>query len=696
MPPQIFIHGEMNEAEAFVLDRLRALPNEVIVYAQPHIISKGDERYPDFVIVYHLWGVVVLEVKDWLEVVDVADNDAYIRERSGKLVWRSSPVQQARQAAFALKDALEADPDLVDWRGRLDFSYAFGGILPHLRPAGMSRLVENWGPSHLLGPDALLPETITRRIADIPVPFRNLLTDRQVAAIRATIDPRNKRTDPATGALKGILNSTQEAIYKEPMVASAQPEPSPTLPTQAQLDIPESPSPEARFRYLEQGLPAEVAQLRTAQHVRLVRGFAGTGKTDLVILRAQWLHDQYPEFAILVTTFNRPLWEQRLLPELKSLRPKVYTVTFDTLCSDIFKKKHRMLSNPLPTLGLVAVMAAENPLVEKFGREFLADEFMWIKETGRARRDAYVKEARVGRGTVSGRILGRTIKNHLFDLFEEYQSRLREMTRYDWVDLHDKVLGYLQEGLAPDRRYDVILIDEAQHFAPTWMRIIDHFLKPGGLLFLCDDPSQGVYRYFSWRQKGVDVAGHTRWLRVPYRCTRQIFQAAWALIADNPLAKSLLSESGERVLPDLDNEGIRNGELPQAHSFASLEAECAFLETEVQALVQQGIYPREIGILHDRSHVLKQCSSLGLPRGVQIHELKKQTGLEYRAVFVPRLHELFDRRVGVPWQEDEARQLQQVYVAMTRARDRLCLLCAGDKWPRYTHRLRPYMNWVQH
>jgi hypothetical protein len=44
-------------------------------------------------------------------------------------------------------------------------------------------------------------------------------------------------------------------------------------------------------------------------------------------------------------------------------------------------------------------------------------------------------------------------------------------------------------------------------------------------LFLADDPMQSIYRYYSWREKGVPVAGRTRWLRIPYRNTREIYQA---------------------------------------------------------------------------------------------------------------------------------------------------------------------------
>jgi hypothetical protein len=61
----------------------------------------------------------------------------------------------------------------------------------------------------------------------------------------------------------------------------------------------------------------------------------------------------------------------------------------------------------------------------------------------------------------------------------------------------------------------------------------------------------------------------TRWLRVPYRNARQIFRAAYALIADNPVAQRLLAECGERIQPDLACTAMRDGPRPQVHRFSS-------------------------------------------------------------------------------------------------------------------------------
>lgn len=693
MPPQICIHGQLDTAEQQVLDALGSLPDEAIVYAQPKLVHRSEVRYPDFVIVYHEWGVIVLEVKGWYDITDRDRRSVWLRGRSEP---KSSPVEQARGAVHVLENMLKRDPDLIGYAGTLDFYYAYGGALPFLPDSTISWLEEAWGENYLLGKQDLGPDRLPRKLAFIDgfSQRRCRMTENQVRAVCAIIDPKNKAKNHETGDFKGVYDRTQEKLAKERLPERRESETKQDQVVQATLDPDLAPAPQTRMRHLEEGMPDEARQLGSATHVRLVRGFAGTGKTDVLILRAYYLYEQYPDLDILVTTFNHPLWEERLLPELKQLQPRLDVIKFDTLCAQIYRKKYGCWNTPQDTGGLLSSMVADYPLIEELGPKFLSDEFIWMKETGRTTRARYVKGVRHGRGAVSGRTLGVPMKNQIFDLFEAYENRLREMPAFDWVDLHDKTLQYLEQGLEPDRRYDVILIDEAQHFAPTWMRIVDHFLKPEGSLFICDDPSQSVYRYYSWRQKGVDVVGRTRWLRVPYRNTRQIFAAAYAVIQSNSLAQRLLADSGESAIPDLDHADLRDGPLPEVHFFPTVKLQQDFVVSEIGRLVKDGVIPSEIGILHEEKYVLDSYRSR-VPSGIQLYELKRQTGLEYKAVFLPQVQELFERAVGVSWEDYKAKNLLKSYMAMTRARDHLYLLYC-QQWPQLLEPIRPYVKWVEH
>ncbi|MBI9050768.1 MAG: UvrD-helicase domain-containing protein [Anaerolineaceae bacterium] len=680
-----------------VCKALETLPADSLIYAQPLLVHHAERREPDYVIVNPQWGVIVLEVKDWVQIraMDARGLEVY-RTKLG--YWESvdSPVDQARQAAFVLVNRLAEDPELRNYAGKLDFSYTYGAILPNLFGTMVKNCNYHWGQNYVLGKDDLLVDRITEKIRGIPTQFRVVMTDAQVRAVCAVLDGRNVLRDRHTGEFKGVLDQTQESIAKEGLVPlliepviNKEEEPN----QQTSLFGFLHPEPEHRKKHLESEVPDEVMEVQHDLRVRLVRGFAGTGKTDVLVLRAHYLAEQYPKHKILVTTFNDPLYQTRLMPELAHLKKQVDVRKFDGLCSEIYQKRNGRWKDPQPIRGMLAWMAERSPLMQEWGIDFLADEFTWMKEAGRTEAKAYMEKPREGRGGSTGRTLSTQQKKQIFHLFEEYQAELAEQSMFDWADLHDKTLKYLQDGVPPDTTYDVILIDEAQHFAPTWMKIIKTYLKPEGVLFLCDDPSQSVYRYFSWRQKGIDVVGKTRWLKVPYRNSRQIFEASYALLSGDELAKSLLGEDKNMALPDLSNANLRNGNLPVIRQFETVQAEKQFILDEILRLVAQGLRVQDICILHNQKYVLDAYKEVK-KMGGNVENAITQTGMEYTAVFIPQTQKLFDRAIGKSWEEDQSQQRLTSYMLMTRARSHL-YMTYQQKWPKALDPTRPYVDWVE-
>lgn len=130
-----------------VYEALGSLPDDFIVYAQPKLTTKkGLPRYPDFVIVYHKLGVIVLEVKDWVDIVEYDRKSAKVRRRAtGRVEPETSPVEQARSAAHVLDDMLKEDRNLRSYAGKLRFPYAYAGVLPHLPASTITGLEQAWG-----------------------------------------------------------------------------------------------------------------------------------------------------------------------------------------------------------------------------------------------------------------------------------------------------------------------------------------------------------------------------------------------------------------------------------------------------------------------------------------------------------------------------------------------------------------------
>ncbi|MBK8824692.1 MAG: hypothetical protein IPN58_19405 [Anaerolineales bacterium] len=99
--------------------------------------------------------------------------------------------------------------------------------------------------------------------------------------------------------------------------------------------------------------------------------------------------------------------------------------------------------------------------------------------------------------------------------------------------------------------YDVIMLDEAQFFAPLWIRLIQKALNPrNGHLFVVADPTQGFLgRGTSWKSLGLQARGRTHNLLHSYRTTREILQFATLLyrlrLADE--------KDGDILVPDLLN-----------------------------------------------------------------------------------------------------------------------------------------------
>jgi hypothetical protein len=84
--------------------------------------------------------------------------------------------------------------------------------------------------------------------------------------------------------------------------------------------------------------------------------------------------------------------------------------------------------------------------------------------------------------------------------------------------------------VAPELRYDAVLIDEAQDFDPIWFRCARCLLHDPdhGDLLIVGDGNQGVYgkRRTSWSSLGISARGRIAYLRKSYRNAREIMRFA--------------------------------------------------------------------------------------------------------------------------------------------------------------------------
>jgi len=650
-------HGE-RETLRFLKQNL---PKEYIVYVEPPLRAHRQLRYPDFVVLTN-YGYIVLEVKDWVHIVKATPHQAVVAAH-GKERPEPNPVTQCREYALLLHQKIEEQTK----NGEQPIPYSFSVILIHQPPAVISQLRQVWGEEFVLGRDDLInPNVLLNRMRLLfPAERMRPLTRPELDRVRAVINPVVVFEAPDRGTI--ILDEQQERLVTEPPRES---------PTEQEAEH----TPEARQESLfaeatplpttPEALPAEGQTLSQNIAIRLVRGYSGSGKTLVLMQRARYLRAIHPDWHIVVLTYNKPLQEQ-LSAALQSDGIKVHT--FDSLC--LYLLKH----SETPRSDLLNEWLEQQNLPPKVFRTRAqwANEINWLRDMGITRLEDYLETERHG---LDGHGLPREARTQVFAVYQAYRDYLHQNELLDFEEAHLVLLERLQSGeiragvhFTP---YHAILVDEAQDWAPAWVRVLNYLIHPEeGVLFLTDDPSQSIYRHFSWKEKGIHVVGRTRWLRVPYRNTYEIYRAAYSLIADSPEIQASLSEAGEQVLPDINPEHMRHGPKPMLRRCKNQQEERQSLRQQLEILRHAGLRDEQMAVLlyrrRDVTPMQEFLRSCGFG-GVIVDTLHRLKGLEMEAIFIPGLEHTFAN----PRAELDDRRL--LYMGMTRARNHLFLSYIGS------------------
>ncbi len=638
--------------EKLVGKLLDSLPrNKYHIIAEPTIPTEDSAyRKPDFVVISALLGVIVVEVKDWVTVKRATQRETHVIERNGKERTDSNPLYVAEQYAQNLALRLESEPRLVDLhrkRKRLKFPWEHVVIFPNLDFNDIRQVVEGgvWEQGRVITRSQLTSsENLEKAFSNIPFHWKlpRSLKSSDLDLIRATVDPEiiiPDKEDPEHQAV-GVETMRQTYMIREPL----------RLPM---ADL----------------LTDEATKVAEAENftVRLVRGVAGSGKTLVLARRAQYLAQHYPKSRILVMAFNKDL-----IGDIKSRIPTTTGVeinNFHQVCYQIIRR--RLRNRTIHSISDWVGDAASNLIkTGGFDADFVAQEIEWRKELEIYDSDVYLEAPREGRG----RALNRDKRNFINKVFDSYMTYHREREIVDWADVPHMALSELLQGHPMRHTYDVILIDEAQDFAPSWIKVVKRLLKPTGELFMCDDPAQCLFRAFSWRQKGVEVVGRTRILRVPFRCTKEITLAAHSLLSGD-------GASEELVQPDLEAYELASGDKPTIINCRDLNQEIKLIEQIALSFTGSDIPSNQVAILCHNRHFVRHWAHLR-NQGFYVETFNKMKGLEFRAVLIPHLHTAFDS----PGTKDDAfvaEMRRKIFTAMTRAREILMLSYHGNFPPEF-------------
>lgn len=258
----------------------------------------------------------------------------------------------------------------------------------------------------------------------------------------------------------------------------------------------------------------------------------------------------------------------------------------------------------------------------------------------------------------------------------------------------ESTIDGVDRGQIPRAQYAAVLIDEGHDFQPEWLKLVVQMIDPdsNSLLVLYDD-AQSIYRGkggksgmdFSFASVGIQAQGRTTILRLNYRNTVEVLSVARAFALELLTARDAAEDGVPVVAPQ---SAGRRGAFPELLRFESDWHEYNCIVERIRdehgkgrALDDMAVIYRstaqaqrieralnEAGITFASGQSAKGRGALyGSEDAVKIVSMHSSKGLEFGLVLIPSLGDMPKKG------EDEADEARLLYVAMTRAIDRLVM-----------------------
>ena len=405
----------------------------------------------------------------------------------------------------------------------------------------------------------------------------------------------------------------------------------------------------------------EVLYLPVTGH-SVVQGVAGSGKTTMALLRAQFMTEPGLEHSgrTLILTYNKSLCSsiEGYIRQQGLSVPGRHGVTAANyhrlIVADLCRLKgKRSFKYPSAKDGdeliskAVAEVMAENSEVSLFRRplEFFKDEIEWILRMGISSVDEYVEAERIGRGR---HVLLRAQRPYMYQVMENYLKLLRKSGfDYDWNLVVVDWCRELEAGKI-SFPYRHVIIDEGQDLPLCLIRALGSACgglgiteavsyedgdvkidadddsydlddsdpadstdadsnspdsaqsnkKPGSLTFFVDEAQQIYGPRISWKKAGLNIKKVWR-LTENYRNTAEIFNLA------RTLAESYEDE-------DSSDKNLSDSSTPHGHGQKPFLYKCSSIDSRMNML-------RDIT---DRFNTRKQRIGILVSTHKQMYEVK--------------------------------------------------------------------------
>jgi len=434
-----------------------------------------------------------------------------------------------------------------------------------------------------------------------------------------------------------------------------------------------------------------VVNLSTDKPV-LIRGVAGSGKTHTAISRLNQIiaqSDMFEKPRVAVFSFARTLindikksligaevecihfhgWARNFLSQYKFQENNIHQSHSVKLIKDILTE----VRGQYPDKNILKKAPA-----------FFLDEISWLKGRMINTFGLYLEANRTGRGNAHR--VSRENKLLVWDIFSQYNAKLKELGYNDYEDHALLCHHHLKVSPPPEPLYNHIIIDEAQDLSQAQLMVLSSLVDPQKQsITLIADTAQRIYkRDLSWEEVGVNIHGsRSVELKSNFRNTIQIADAA----------KSLLAH-------DQDNQDFTDGYTPTQLGEKPSVIQC-------KTFIEQGeVLLSKLSLIDDLSSVIvlsknkKDLASLECnleKHGYKIHNISNGAnqvkndvgtittctihsvkGLQFEHVFICDLNEMKlpgkTMLEGDGYTEHISVERKVLYVGMTRAKSSLTML----------------------
>jgi len=435
-----------------------------------------------------------------------------------------------------------------------------------------------------------------------------------------------------------------------------------------------------------------------------VTGGAGTGKTVVAMHRARHLAKEvFPDQAdrILFTTYTANLAHN-------------VEQTLRSLCGEEMSRidvlhLHSWAVRYMNSQGVEFRIATDDEIEQcwdtavaasgnaNFDVGFLKQEWDQVVEAkGIQTLQDYLKVPRTGRG----RTLSKPQRGQVWKTFEKYREALRDRGKQEWLQAIQETRRYLEQK-KPTLPYRAVVVDEAQDFHPEEWKLIRAIVPPGpNDLFIVGDAHQRIYgRKVVLAGCGIQIQGRSSTLKINYRTTEQIRDWAMAMLQGIDV-DDLDGKKEDKA----GYKSLLSGPKPEVHHFSTVDEEQKFLAKTLKECLKQW-KPEEVCLVarttrqleRDYLPVLKTAkvpfvvldkTHEGKEEGVRLATMHRVKGLEFPVMLLAGVNSkvvpvYLSSVEGDPTarQEHEDRERSLLFVAGTRARDRLVVTSWGVPSP---------------